>query len=58
MNIIEFEVVGAGTKDAKLVPKGIKKISETQLKNAGINIASIISVVGKAYADIGRQEKS
>jgi hypothetical protein len=58
MNIIEFEVVGAGTKDAKLVPKGIKKISPNQLEDAGRNIASIISVVGQAFADIGRQEKN
>jgi hypothetical protein len=56
LRITEYEVINAGTKDAKLVPKGVKQLTGADLENAGKNIASIISVVGMAFAKIGREE--
>lgn len=57
LEITEFEVINAGTKDAKLVPKSIKKMDDTQIKAAGNNIAMIIGVVAEAFSKVGKDEK-
>jgi acetyltransferase EpsM len=54
MQFTEFEIVNAGTAKAKLVPKKISKISQTDLENAGKNIGRILSVVSYSFAKIGR----
>ena len=56
LEITEFEVINAGTKNAKIVPKSVKKMSKTDFIAAGENIAQIIGVVAKAFADVGRME--
>jgi hypothetical protein len=58
LEITTYEVVNAGTPEAKLVPKERRKLSDPEIAAAGSNIANIISVVAKAFADIGRQEKN
>jgi len=58
MEITEYEVVGAGTADAKLVPKDRRRLSDTEIKAAGNNIATIIGVVAKEFAKIGEAEKN
>ena len=58
MEITEYEVVNAGTKDAKLVPKAKRKLSDTEIDAAGKNIAKIITTVAYAFAQVGRWEKN
>ena len=58
LEITEFEVVGAGTKDAKLVPKSKRKMKDTEIVAAGDNIAKIITVVANAFAKVGKMEKN
>jgi hypothetical protein len=57
LEITEYEVVAAGTKDAKLVPKSKRKLSPVEIAMAGINMSIILSLVAGAFADIGKQEK-
>jgi hypothetical protein len=56
MQYTEYEVVNAGTSKAKLVPKGVVKLGETEITAASTNIANVIGVVAKAFADVGRME--
>jgi hypothetical protein len=56
MEFTEYEVVNAGTDKAKLVPKKKRKLSDTEIQNAGWNIGKILSIVGNQFAAIGRKE--
>jgi len=56
LEITEYEVIGAGTKNAKLVPKSVKKMSPTDFLNAGLNISMILTLVANAFAEIGKAE--
>jgi hypothetical protein len=56
MQYTEYEVVNAGTSKAKLVPKGVVKLGEAEITAASTNIANVIGVVAKAFADVGRME--
>jgi len=53
MSYLEFEVVGSGTKNAKLVPKGYKQID---IKSATTNIRNVLNVIPSIFAEIGRGE--
>jgi hypothetical protein len=57
LKVAEFEVVNAGTKDAKLVIKGYTSLSKTDIDNAIKNQATIVSAVGAAFAEVGRLEE-
>lgn len=57
LEITTYEVVAAGTKNAKLVPKEKKKMSDAEIEAAGLNIAKIITVVADAFAKVGKAEK-
>lgn len=53
MNIVEYgiqEVDGVST----LVPVSVRPITDNDLQMAGMNISRIISVVGSAFAEVGR----
>jgi hypothetical protein len=56
MEYTEYEVVNAGTPEAKLVPKSKTKLGDTEITAASNNIAKVISVVAKAFADVGEME--
>ena len=56
LKITEYEVVGAGTKDAKLVPKSQRQMTPDDISKAATNISEVIGVVAKALADVGRME--
>jgi hypothetical protein len=58
LEITSYEVVNAGTKDAKLVPKERRRMTDAEIAMAGVNIATIISVTARAFADVGRMEKN
>ena len=54
MSITEYEVVGAGTKDAKLVPKGQITMTPTMMTDAAKNAGSVITLFAEVFADVGR----
>jgi len=56
LEITEYEVIGAGTKNAKIVPKGIRKLSENDFINASANIAKVISLLSVEFYNIGKAE--
>ena len=58
LEITTYEIADAGTKDAKLIPKERRKMTDTEIEMAGINIGKIITVVANAFADVGRKEKN
>jgi hypothetical protein len=49
-----FDLVGGGTKNAKLVPGKTLTLTPTVLKNAARTIGSILSIVGHGVGDFGR----
>ena len=57
LEITTYTIADAGTKDAKLIPAEKRKMTDTEIEMAGINIGKIIGVVGSAFAKIGKQEK-
>lgn len=57
LEITTYEVVNPGTAKAKLVPKERRKLTDTEIEMAGINIAKIITVVADAFAKVGKAEK-
>jgi hypothetical protein len=54
LKVSEFEVVNPGTKDAKLVIKGLRTMSLTEVLKAGFYMSMVVGMVGKVFADIGR----
>jgi hypothetical protein len=56
LEITEYEVVGAGTKDAKIVPKSVRKMSPTDFAMASVNIGMVIGFLANEFAKIGRME--
>ena len=58
LEITTYEIADAGTKDAKLIPKERRKMTDTEIEMAGINIAKIITVVASAFAEVGKAEKN
>jgi len=56
LTITEFEVVDAGTKDAKLVPKSQRQMSPADIESAANNISMVIGVVANALAEVGKME--
>jgi len=53
MTFLEFEVVNAGTKKAKLVPKGFKPIN---IDGAISNITTVIAALTSPFAKVGRED--
>jgi hypothetical protein len=58
LEITEYEVIGAGTKNAKIVPKSIRKMSSTDFSLASANIGMVIGFLAKEFAKIGEMEKN
>ncbi len=56
MQMVEFEVVGAGTPDAKIVPKGIERLTQGQMLMASFNASMIVSRLANVFADVGKLE--
>jgi len=56
LEITEYEVINAGTKDAKIVPKSTRKMSEGDFTAASANIGMIIGFLAKELAKIGEME--
>jgi hypothetical protein len=58
MQFLEYEVVGAGTKDAKVVPKGYITIGADEILNAKTNMIEVLTTVASAFAKIGEMEEN
>jgi hypothetical protein len=56
LEIIEYEVINAGTKNAKLVPKSVRKMADTDFTAASTNIAMVLGFLAKEIANIGEME--
>jgi hypothetical protein len=56
LEITEYEVIGAGTKDAKIVPKSIRKMNPTDFAMASINIGMVVGFLANEFAKIGKME--
>jgi len=54
MSITEYEVVGAGTKDAKLVPKGKITMDKNMMTAAAANAGEVITLFAQVFADVGK----
>jgi hypothetical protein len=57
LEVTEWEVINPGTKDAKLVIKGKRKLNKTDFENAAFGIASVINAISEPFAKVGRLEK-
>lgn len=53
LTVTEYEVVGAGTKDAKLVPKGSRRLQKEDFELAGVGVGKILSALIKPLTDFG-----
>jgi hypothetical protein len=58
LEITEYEVVGSGTKDAKLVPKSVRKMNPADFAMASLNIGMVVGFIAKEFAKIGLMEKN
>lgn len=56
LEITEYEVVNAGTKDAKIVPKSVRKMSPTDFTLAAFNIGTVTGFLANELAKIGKME--
>jgi hypothetical protein len=56
LEITEYEVINAGTKDAKIVPKSIRKMSKSDFDLASQNIGTVVGFLAKEFAKIGKME--
>lgn len=54
LTFTEYEVVNAGTKDAKVVPKKKTQLTPEKMRKAQMNIITTISTVASAFAAVGR----
>lgn len=53
LEIVEYEVINGGTENAKLVPKGSRKLIDTDFTAAGTNVASILNALVTPLTDFG-----
>lgn len=56
LEIVEYEVVNAGTSKAKLVPKTVRKLSSADFEAASMNIGKIVGFLAQELAKIGKME--
>jgi hypothetical protein len=54
LEVIEYEVIKPGTKDAKLVPKGSRKLTKKDFSDAATNVATLIGAIQKPLIDFGK----
>lgn len=54
LQIVEWEVINQGTPEAKLVPKDSKKLSESDFKNAGENIKTLLETIAEPLIKFGK----
>jgi hypothetical protein len=53
LEVIEYQIVGKGTKDAALVPKGSRKLGPTDFTNAATNTATILGALAEPLVQFG-----
>jgi hypothetical protein len=56
LEITEYEVVNAGTKNAKIVPKSIRKLGKGDFVAASTNIGTVVGFLANEFAKIGKME--
>ena len=56
LEVTEFEVIGAGTKEAKIVPKSIRKMTPVDFALASMNIGMVVGFLAKEFAKVGKME--
>jgi len=52
--IVDYEVINKGTPEAKLVPKGSRKLSNEDFVNASKNVETILTTLTKPLLDFGQ----
>lgn len=57
LEVTDWEVINGGTKDAKLVIKNRRKLTESDFDNAAYGMSKVISAIAKPFADVGKLEK-
>jgi len=58
LEVIEYEVVKAGTPDAKLVPKGSRKLTQTDFQNAASNVDKLLKGLAEPLVTFGKATES
>jgi hypothetical protein len=58
LNVVDYEVVNAGTAKAKLVPKSSRKLTPVDFAMAAINTSLILNGIAQPLADFGRATES
>ena len=58
LNIVDYEVVNAGTSKAKLVPKSSRKLTPVDFAMAAINTSLILNGIAQPLADFGKATES
>ena len=54
LEVVDYEVINAGTKNAKIVPKGVRKLRPTDFAKAGEGVAAILSAITTPLSEFGR----
>lgn len=57
LEITEYEVVNAGTKNAKIVPKAVRRMNPVDFALASLNMGMVIGFLANEFAKIGKMEK-
>jgi hypothetical protein len=55
LNVVEYEVINPGTSKAKLVPKTVRKLTETDFTNAGTNVQKLLEALRQPLVDFGKK---
>ena len=58
LEVIEYEVVRAGTPDAKLVPKGSRKLTQSDFQNAASNVEKLLKGLAEPLVSFGKSTES
>jgi hypothetical protein len=56
LKFTRYEVINAGTKDAKIVPVEIVPLTEAHFQKAGQGFAKVVEAILKPIGDVGRAE--
>ena len=57
LEVIDQIVLNGGTKDAKIVPKGTRKLTPDDFKSAGENVNKILNALIEPLSDFGKKFK-
>lgn len=58
LEVVENIIINPGTKDAKIVPKGSRKLTPDDFKAAAVNVDSILNALITPLTDFGKKMKA